>query len=122
MHKLYDLKEHLMKELEAYGGSDSMDVGSLEVIDKLAHATKNVIKIIESCGDEGKASYEGESYNDRSYRMGRSYRDGSYRRGRDSMGRYSRASETAEGLRELMNTAPDEHTRNEIQRIIDKLG
>ncbi len=48
MHKLYKLKETLMEELEAYGAKGEMTAGSLDVVDKLAHAIKNICRIIES--------------------------------------------------------------------------
>lgn len=118
MHELYELKEKLCKELEEYGGKEDMTAGSLEVIDKLAHAIKNIDKIIEMY-DEGEysnagGSYRGGSYDDgmmggntgggsyarggRGGNHGGTYRgryEGSYARGRgrnakrDSMGRYS---------------------------------
>ena len=45
MHELYELKEKLLKELNEYS-SQEMSAGSLEVIDKLSHAIKNICKII----------------------------------------------------------------------------
>ena len=115
MHELYELKEKLMKELNEYA-SEEMSAGSLEVIDKLSHAIKNICKIIESAEDEeyserGNYSREGYSRNYSRERGGRYSREGnryayeggqggetgggnSYARGRnarrDSMGRYSR--------------------------------
>ena len=50
MHKLGTLKIMLIKELESYADSGSLSKTSLDGIDKLAHATKNVIKIMECCG------------------------------------------------------------------------
>ena len=93
MHELYELKEMLCKELEEYGRNGDLSAGSLEIVDKLAHALKNVDKIIESkeeeSGEYSSAGGEG-SYRGGSYRGGRggSYRyddgmmtGGSYRRG-----------------------------------------
>lgn len=100
---------------------------------------------------EDEMSYGDGSYRGGSYRSGRggsgrggnsydggSYEGGSYARGRgrnarrDSMGRYSRNSyrgysrddgkaEYIEGLREMMEEAPDDQTRQEIQRMIQKM-
>lgn len=81
MKELYELKEKLLEELKGYGKKD-MSAGSLDVIDKLAHATKNLAKVIEECEEE-------EGYSNR--QGGRSY-EGSYGRsyrGRSSRGRYS---------------------------------
>lgn len=93
-------------------------------------------------------SREGGSYRDGGSYEGGSY-DGSYARGRgrnarrDSMGRYSRGGysreygysrdgysrdggysgngEMVEQLKELMQEAPDEQTRQEFQRLIQKM-
>ena len=112
MHELYELKEKLMKELNEYA-SQEMSAGSLEVIDKLSHAIKNICKIIEAAEEEeysGRGSYMGSGNYSRESRYSRDGRGGqggsrysyeggnrgggSYARGRnarrDSMGRYSR--------------------------------
>jgi hypothetical protein len=75
MRELYELKEKLCDELKSYGKKE-MSAGSLDVIDKLSHAIKNIDKIIEK--------YEEEDYSnaDRSYGRGRYAK-------RDSRGRYS---------------------------------
>lgn len=72
MNELHELKEMLCKELKEYG-SKELSAGSLDTIDKLAHAVKNLDKVIESYDEE----YSGD------------YMPRSYRRSRDSMGRYS---------------------------------
>ena len=45
MHELYELKEKLCDELKEYGSKD-LSAGTLDVVDKLAHAVKNIDKII----------------------------------------------------------------------------
>lgn len=139
MHDLYELKEMMCKELEEYGKKGDLTAGSLEVVDKLAHAIKNLDKIIESYEEE-EYSNRGGSYEDGGRggnRGGMSYRydDGrSYARGRgrnarrDSMGRYSRergysraGEEMVMELRELMEDAPDDKTRQEFERFIRKI-
>ena len=52
MHELYELKDMLCKELEEIGGKGELTAGSLETVDTLAHALKNIDKIIESKEDE----------------------------------------------------------------------
>lgn len=71
-------------------------------------------------------SYDGGSYRG-SYDEG-SMR-GSYARGRgrnarrDSMGRYSSGNEMMmEQLQDLMEESPDDRTRQEIQKLMSKLG
>ena len=125
MNKLYELKERLCEELEEYGSKDNLDVGALDVVDKLAHAIKNIDKIIENYEGYSGRSYGRDSYGDR-YEMRRSYNDGSYRRGRgrnarrDSMGRYANDMMLDE-LRDMANDAPDEKTRRDIERLISSM-
>ena len=149
MHELYELKEKLMKELNEYA-SEEMSAGSLEVIDKLSHAIKNICKIIESAEDEGyseRGNYTREGYS-RNYsreRGGRYSREGnrysyeggqgggSYARGRnarrDIMGRYSREGgysrtdgmdSLVEEIRSMMQELP-QNVQQDAQRFIQKL-
>ena len=138
---LYKLKEKLLEELEKYSKGE-LSSSSLQYVDTLSHAAKNVCKLIEASemvdysGADG-GSYEGESYRG-SYARGMSRRGGSYpmsradggssyRRRRDSMGRYSREGgysrndEMISELREMMEGAPDDRTREEFQRLISKM-
>jgi len=140
MHELYELKEKLMKELAEYS-KEELTTGSLEVIDKLAHAIKNICKV---CEDMEGSSYEGgSSYGRRSYEGSRRSYDGSYdmsREGgsnrsyegssyrgrgryarRDSMGRYAaEGPELAMELKELMQDAPEE-SKQDFKRLIQKI-
>lgn len=150
MHELYELKEKLMNELAEYGKQDEMTSSTLDVVDKLAHTIKNLCKIIDDMeGYSERMSYENSmrrgSYADGgsmrgSYRGsydGGSYRGsydegsmrGSYARGRgrnarrDSMGRYSSGNEMMmEQLQDLIEDSPDDRTRQEIQKLMSKLG
>lgn len=143
MDELYKLKEMLCKELEEYGAKGEMSGGTLEVVDKLAHALKNLDRIIEvkemSEGDSEASYREGNSYrngDNGSYRGG-SYRTysrdggGSYARGRgrnarrDSMGRYSsmgysRDGDTVQQLEEMMQDVPPE-AQQHIQKAIQAM-
>ncbi len=120
MDELYELKEMLCKELEEIGGKGNLTSGDVQTVDTLAHAVKNLDKIIETKEDEG---YSGRYY-DGSYR-------GSYARGRtnarrDSMGRYSRnysraAGDMADRMRSMAADAPDENTRREMERMASKM-
>lgn len=120
MHKLYELKEMLCEELESYGSKDKLDVGGLEIVDKLAHAIKNIDKILEA--DEYSNYYpDGMSYARGRMNAQRDSR-GRYSGRRYSMDGYSRAAEDmVEELRELMGKAPDEQTRRDIQKIITRV-
>ena len=137
MHKLYELKEMLLSELEKYG-SKELTAGSLEVVDKLSHAIKNICKILEASEEEeysneqGGGSYayaRGGNRGGRSNAQGGGRNNTSYAQRRDARGRYSReqgysmaGDEIIMELRELMQDAPDAQTRQDIQRIVDRLS
>ena len=140
MHELYELKDKLLQELEEYGTKE-LSAGTLDVVDKLSHAVKNLCKIIEMKEDEEE--YSGDMMGGTSYarggnrggsRGGSSNRGGSYARGRgsnakrDSMGRYSSergysrdGMEMADQLRDLMEDAPDETIRRDMERLLRKV-
>ena len=142
MHEIYELKEMLCEELEKYGSKGDLNTGELEIVDKLAHAVKNLGKIIEMADEEeysgqmmGGGSYQGGSYQ-RGGGGGGGNRGGSYQRGgrggrnnnptgRNQYSRergYSRAAEDmVDQLRDMMEEAPDQQTRKEIQRLITKM-
>ena len=133
MHKLYELKETLIKELERYADNQTLDLQTLDVIDKLAHAGKNVCKIIETCEEEqyseamGGGSYRSMPH----FRMAGSYANdgsyGSYARGRgagarrDSMGRYTSAGGFRADLQELVNNAPNEQVRQRLMETMNMM-
>ena len=123
MHKLHELKDMLCEELEEYGSKGKLDMGTLDVVDKLAHAIKNIDKIIEYAEEED--GYSGRMVSDglggMSYRRSYAGRRGNVRR--DSMGRYSRAEgDFMADLRELMDSAPNDRMRQKIQGIISEMS
>lgn len=147
MHGIYELKEMLCKELEEYGAKGELTAGSLEIVDKLAHAIKNLDKIIEASEEEGGYSERGGSYRGGSYArpgqggggmggnrggQGRSYaRQGRGRDARrDSMGRYSseRGYSREDGkeqmimqLEDLKQDAPNQQVMERIEDLISEL-
>lgn len=105
-----------------------MSTGDLETIDKLTHTMASVKKILAFMEDDGYSGYDDGSYRG-SYRgtYSRTGGHGSYRgQRRDDMGRYigdrgySR-NNLADKMRELMMDAPDDRTRQEMQRMVEKL-
>ena len=117
MHKLYELKELLMEQLEK-DADEGLNANNLHEIDTLTHALKNLCKVIECCGDDRGSSY------------GRMYRD-DYSSRRDSMGRYARAAEpehredahgyggdVVDQLEKLMVYAADERTKGKFRELI----
>lgn len=126
------------EKIRSAGGKVSN--ADMEYIDRLTHSLKSIkatIAMMEAeNSDEGEYSERGYSrnygrdYSNRMYR-GNSYDDGYSMRGRgsyakrDSMGRYasdgySRGNMVDE-LRNLMQDVPDEQTRQEMQRLIQKM-
>ena len=95
MKELYELKDKLCDELKEYGKKD-MSPGSLDVVDKLTHALKNLDKVIENY----EGGYSGRMRNSRDY----SYDE-------NMVGK----------LRDLMREAPDERTRQEFKRFIQRV-
>ena len=144
MHKLVEYICDELEELERKADKEGkLSMAEVQSMDTLAHAKKNLLKA-EEMSDESEYSgmmypryygddrMDGSSYRDgRSYADDRSYGDGrSYARGRnarrDSMGRYSRGYSMAAGdmvdeLRDLMEKAPDEMTKKEFRKFIDKI-
>lgn len=127
MHDLHELKAKLLKELEEYGGNAKYSKEDVETIKYMASAIDHICNISED--EEGYSNhypyYMGGSYDDGMNRNG-SYRGRSYARRRDSMGRYSgergySRNTLADKMRDLMEEAPDERTRQEIQRMVEKL-
>lgn len=147
MHKLMEYICDELDELERKaekGGKLSM--AEIEYADKLAHIKKSLLTADELWEDSEYSNADGGSY--RYSRRGGSYARGtqggmqggqggtsmSYARGRgrnarrDSMGRYSReggysygAEDMVQELRELMQEAPDDRTRQEFERFIQKI-
>lgn len=148
MHKLL---EYICDELEEFerkaDKEGKLSMAEMQYVDLLAHTKKNLLKAEEMMGEEGEYSMEsyarGRSNEGGSYARGgnqgggnssrrSSYEGGSYARGRnarrDSMGRYSRyqgyssdSEEMVEELRQLMEDAPDDRTRQEFQKFIQKI-
>ena len=142
-------KEFLEKELakanKKLEDSGSMSGDDLSYIDKLSHSIKSIKTTMAMMdAEEGNYSYDGGysneghgGYSNDGHMGGTSgrrydnrYPGRSYARGRgsnakrDSMGRYSRSDgqeEFIEQLREVMQDAPDDKTRREMERMITKL-
>lgn len=130
MHKLYELKEKLMNELEDYADNGKFSKDDVEAIKYTASAIDHICNIVEDAGEYSEAMMP--PMDGRSYARGR--RGGSYARGGrmgrrgganqygSYMGGYSRASEDiAVQLREIMSDAPDEKIRMEIERLANKV-
>lgn len=132
---LYDLCETVSKELESANekinsAGGELSAGDLEYLDKLTHTMKSLkttIAMIEA-EHEGYSGYywDGRYYYDGSPSMekggrgssrGRSMRGNSYAR----KGKYSRDDDFTDELEELIEKAPDEHTRRKFEKILSEM-
>ena len=118
MHKLVDYVCDQLDELERKAEKEGkLSMSEIEYLDKLAHIKKSLLaadNMSEYSQDGGRSYYRGN------YRRG-SYEDRSYRNTRrDAMGRYSSA-DMVDDLRDLMQEAPDQQTKQDIQRIVKRL-
>ena len=143
MDRIYDKLCDMLDEVEQ---KRTFTLSDLQVVDLATHAKKSILciwKMEDEMGgqafDDG-GSYDGSSYENSSYR--RSYNsygsyDGGSMRGmsnrrsramrRDSMGRYAREGSSysradfREELQQLMKKAPDDNTRQNIERMMQEL-
>lgn len=145
MHKLMEYICNELEDLERKAAKDGkLSMAEIEYVDKLAHIKKSLLSAEEmweesdySMMGDGSSYADGDNNQSRR-RNGYSRRNGrssyneemSYARGRgrnanrDSRGRYSSADgmeEMIDELRELMEDAPDNKTRQEFQRFIQKI-
>lgn len=118
MKTLYAVCDRISDELEETNERikkiPKLSTGDIEYIRGLTSILKSIKTII--------AMEEADGYsNNYSYYDGNSYaRRGNVRR--DSMGRYSRDHEDIKTkMHDLMQHTNDEHTRREIQRMIDDM-
>lgn len=139
INELHELCETISREIadaneKIRNAGGKLTAGDADYIDKLTHSLKSIKATIAMMEDEGE--YSGRSYADgqggsyRGYsrengRMGRSYARGRMNAPRDSMGRYSgrysRDNGMVDELRELMEDAPNEAIKRDIQRLVEKM-
>ena len=136
MHKLIDFVCDELEDIEQKASKGELSISDVQYADTLAHLKKNLLKS-EEMMEEFDEGYSSEMRPMDGSMRGGSYRyDGgmSYARGRgrnakrDSMGRYSSergysrdGMEMADQLRNLMEDAPDESVRRDIERLLRKV-
>lgn len=148
MEYICDEMEELERKADKDG---KLSMAEIQYLDTLAHTKKNLLKADEmweeseyseagrggSYARGGRYSREGNYVRESgrgnsggSYEQGESSYDNSMARGRrgnvrrDSMGRYSRGGDTemmVEELRNLMEDAPDNETKQEFRKFIQKI-
>jgi hypothetical protein len=138
MHRLYELKDKLIQELEDYSENGKYSKEDVEAIKYMASAVDHLCNIVERAEDEEYSmAMDGGSYEGGGGSYARGGRGGGNRGGgrsnagggsyarnrrRDSMGRYSRAEDDIKmQLQEIMESAPNEQVRMEIQRLVNRI-
>ena len=144
LKEVYDLKETVgnkiaqaNKKIKANGGDIMND--DVDMVDKLSHSIKSLVTtcaMLEAEEDDGGYSgrympawnpgvhYSREHGNSYDNRDGYSGNRGGYSRNRysrENRNGYSRAGDMHEQLREMMEDAPDDMTRMEIKKLMDKM-
>ena len=100
-----------------------MNTADIEIIDKLTHSMKSLATAVAMLEAEDGDSYSNGRYNTRNNgRDGYSGNTYGYGRERRNNYGYSRNGSMQEHLRQLMDEAPDEQTRMEIKRLMDRVG
>ena len=142
LKELYDLKETVghkiaqaNKKIKANGGDIAND--DVDIVDKLSHSIKSLVTTCAML----EAEEDGGEYSERyapAYNPGVTYardgrdnysRDGSGNNGgysrnrysRENRNGYSRTGDMMDQLRQMMDEAPDETTRMEIRKLMDKM-
>lgn len=116
MHKLYELKDKLMDELESYADNGKITPTDAEAIKYLSSSVDHICNIVKDAEEEdgysGRmypdgmgGSYRGYSREGRGYSMAR----GRMNAQRDSRGRYSGADGDVEDI------------KRDMQRLMDKV-
>ena len=112
MHKLDDLKEKLIEEMEAFADKGNLSRDDVMFVKYLSSSVDHICNILEACEGDYSGRYSRRMYDD----------GHSYARRRDSMGRYSRAKEDfADEFRELIHDAPNDHIRQRMQAIMSEI-
>ena len=123
LEQIKQIKHGLIKDLIEYGKKD----GKLSEIDTLAHAIKNICKIVESAEEEMGYSMRPMPYYSSAPMRGMTWdttgyaNDGYSGRHRDSMGRYASHGDLRSELYSVMNMASNDMERQEIQNLINRL-
>jgi len=135
MHKLLEFVCDEMKELERKADKEGkLSMSEIQYLDTLAHTKKNLLTAdaMMEDGEYSNMAYDGDGYGG-SYARGGYTRVRGYNRDNRGMNRghsnrmsydrgYSReGDDIAEELHELMNKAPNEQVRKEIERLADKI-
>ena len=136
MRKLENLRDTLCEELEKVAKKESISTEDLDIIDKLAHAIKNIDKIMYDDSYDGGGYYFG-SYGRGSYDSYDSYArrgrdgdgDGRYNEGRSRDRGYSRdysrdgrsMDHMRDKLERMMSEASNDKERETLRRVMNQM-
>ena len=132
--QLYELRDMLMDELDKLTSKGELTAGSLETVDKLTHSIKSIDTIcaMEEAGgysyDGGMSYARGRGGNARRDSRGRYSSEGDMTYARRSGGYSMRGGYSGDGkeglvesLRELMQEADDNKSRQAIQHALQQI-
>lgn len=127
---LEEMKEYVAGEIRKANqrirqNNGGITTGDLDIINKLAHSMKSLATVCAML--EAEEGYSERGYSERGYSSRRGERRDGYSGNRNGMssrerrdGGYSRV-DFREHLDEMMANAPDENTRMEIRRMMDRM-
>lgn len=140
MHKLYELKEKLMKELEDYSQNGKFSKEDVEAIKYITSSIDHICNIVADADEEYSMAMGGGSYDGGTRGGSYNYGGGSYARGgrrggsyayargrgrnarRDSMGRYSSAEDDFRmEMESLIEDAPSERVKQKMREIMQEI-
>ena len=122
MHKILDFVCDELEDIEKKAEKGGLSMSDVQYADVLARLKKNILKSEQI---EGETEYSMRGYTSRT--MPTYYGNSYAGRRRDRMGRYSgydgysRTEDMVSQLRAMMENAPNEMTRQDIQRLVTKL-
>ena len=108
MKTLERLRDMLCEELDSIAEQGQLNVGALDIIDKLVHSIKNIDKICMSDGYSRRSEWDAEGF-----MRGNSYK-------RDSMGRYSRDDDYSR--RHYSRADENEHAIAKLEDMLKTAG
>ena len=122
MHKFHKLKDQLTEELEQLASEGGeLSLSKLAKIDTLAHALKNLCKVMEAMDEPEGGSYRDGNYYRRNGADGTSNRRGSYREGTyRGYSRHEGKEALVQHLEDLLDSA-DTKSREAIERCISQV-
>ena len=116
------------QEIKKSGGD--LNSGDIEMIDKLAHSMKSLVTtcaMLEADDDGYSGEYPQDRYigrrgYSRDNRNSGNYGGYSRNEGRYIRNGYSRTGDWNDQLRQMMDEAPDEATRMDIKKLMDRMA